>query len=111
VPELIVINKADVADPLVVSRLLAREPHAVVASARTGAGIDELLAAIERDLPRPAVELEVLLPYRRGDLLNKMHEYGEVVSVDHTEDGSRVVARVNPSLAGELEPFVAARTT
>ena len=94
VPELIVINKADVADPLVVSRLLAREPHAVVVSARTGAGVDDVLAAVERDLPRPAVELEVLLPYERGDLLNKIHEYGEVGSVDHTEDGSRVVARM-----------------
>src|SRR6187431_3525380 len=30
VPEVIVINKADAADPLVISRLLAREPHSVV---------------------------------------------------------------------------------
>ena len=92
------------------SRLLAREPHAVVVSARTGAGVDDVLAAVERDLPRPAVELEVLLPYERGDLLNKIHEYGEVGSVDHTEDGSRVVARW-ASLAGELEPFTGARTS
>ena len=53
VPELIVINKADAADPMVLARLLAREPHAVVVSARTGEGIDEVLAAIEADLPRP----------------------------------------------------------
>ncbi len=105
VPELIVVNKIDVADPIVVSRLLAREPHAVMVSARTGAGTDDVLAAIERDLPRPAIEIEVLLPYDRGDLLNKMHEYGEVGSVDHTADGSRVAARVNPRLAGELAPF------
>ncbi|MGH3387240.1 MAG: GTPase HflX, partial [Nocardioidaceae bacterium] len=35
VPELVVINKSDVADPLVLARLQAREPHSVVVSART----------------------------------------------------------------------------
>lgn len=107
VPELIVINKSDVADPLVITRLLAREPHAVVVSARTGAGIDDLLAAIERDLPHPAIEIAALVPYSRGDLVNKMHEHGEVLSVEHLLDGSMVRALVNPSLAGELTPFVA----
>ena len=62
VPELIVINKADAADPLVIKQLLAREPHAVVVSARTGEGIDELLSAIEADLPQPTSHVEVLLP-------------------------------------------------
>ena len=47
------INKADVADPMVVARLRQREPHSVVVSARTGEGIAEALAAIEGDLPRP----------------------------------------------------------
>jgi 50S ribosomal subunit-associated GTPase HflX len=38
VPELVVINKADIADPMVIARLLAREPHSVVVSAQTGEG-------------------------------------------------------------------------
>ena len=62
IPELIVINKADVADPLVVARLRQREPHSVVVSARTGEGIDDVLAAIEADLPRPQVEFDALVP-------------------------------------------------
>ena len=78
VPELVVINKADAADPLVLARLLAAEPHSVVVSARTGEGIAEALAAIEADLPRPGVEFEALLPYERGDLLNRIHTSGEV---------------------------------
>ena len=44
VPEIIVINKADAADPLVIGRLRAREPHSVVVSAKTGEGIEEALA-------------------------------------------------------------------
>ncbi len=108
VPELVVINKSDAADPHVIQRLLAREPHAVVVSARTGEGIEDALVAIEADLPRPSVEVDALLPYERGDLMNKIHEHGEVLSVDHTGDGTRVRARVNPSLAGELAQYGAA---
>ncbi len=106
VPELIVINKSDAADPLVVQRLLAREPHAVVVSARTGEGIEAALAAIEADLPRPSVEVDALLPYERGDLVSKIHEHGEVLHLDHTPHGTRVRALVNPSLAGELARYV-----
>ena len=51
VPELVVINKADVADPMVLARLRQREPHSVVVSAKTGEGIAEALA---RDRGRPA---------------------------------------------------------
>ena len=51
VPELVVINKADIADPLVIARLRQREPHSVVVSAKTGEGIAEALAA---DRGRPA---------------------------------------------------------
>jgi GTPase len=105
VPELIVVNKSDVADPLVVARLLAREPHAVVASTRTGDGVDDVLAAIEADLPRPSVEVDALVPYARGDLISKMHSGGEVLAVEHTAEGSRVRARVNPTLAGELAAY------
>ena len=105
VPELVVINKSDAADPLVVARLLAREPHAVVCSARTGAGIPDVLAALEADLPRPQVEVSVLVPYERGDLVSRLHERGEVLESEHVADGTRVHARVNSDLAAALEPY------
>jgi GTP-binding protein HflX len=105
VPELVVINKTDAADPMVVSRLLAREPHAVVCSARTGAGIDDVLSALEADLPRPDVEVSVLVPYERGDLVSKLHERGEVLESEHGAEGTRVVARVNADLAAALAPY------
>jgi GTPase len=108
VSQLVVINKADLAEPMVVARLLGQEPSAVVVSARTGDGIPELLAAIEQELPRPQVEVSVLLPYARGDLVSRIHEHGELLSVDHTGEGTRVDARVNAQLAGELEPYLVA---
>ncbi|MEP7088741.1 MAG: GTPase HflX [Nocardioidaceae bacterium] len=106
VPELVVINKADAADPMVLARLRQREPHSVVVSAKTGEGITEALAAIEGELPHPGVPVQVLLPYERGDLLNRIHVSGEVESVDHTGDGTVVRGRVHADLAGELAPYV-----
>ena len=103
VPEIVVVNKADAADPLVLKQLLAAEPHAVVVSARTGEGIDELLSAIEADLPRPATRIEVVVPYSRGDLLSQVHETGEIESLEHAEDGTHVVARVSDDLAHQLQ--------
>ncbi len=105
VRELVVINKADIADDLVLARLRQREPHSVVVSAKTGEGIAEARAAIEADLPRPAVEVAVLLPYDRGDLVSRLHDHGEVISLEHTGDGTLVKARVGDALAGELEAF------
>ncbi len=105
VPELVVINKADIADPLVLARLRQREPHSVVVSAHTGEGIAEALAAVEADLPHPQIEITALLPYDRGDLLSRVHENGEVLSLEHTGAGTLLKARVNESLSGELAAY------
>ncbi|MBF4161678.1 GTPase HflX [Nocardioides acrostichi] len=108
VPELVVINKADAADPLVLSRLRAREPHSVVVSARTGEGIAAALAQVEGELPRPAVAFDVLLPYERGDLLDRLHKTGEIDTLEHTAEGTRVVGRAGEALAGELAGYAVA---
>ena len=108
VRELIVINKADAADPMVIARLQAREPHTVVVSAKTGQGIAEALARVEAELPRPAIEFEVLLPYSRGDLVDKIHRAGEIESLEHTADGSLVRGRASEALAGELAQYAVA---
>jgi GTP-binding protein HflX len=105
VPEIIVINKADAADPLVIDRLRRREPHSVVVSAKTGEGIEAALATIESELPRPQVEFDVLLPYERGDLVNRIHQEAEIGSMEHTGDGTLVVGRANADLAGELAAY------
>ncbi|WTD58904.1 GTPase HflX [Streptosporangium sp. NBC_01639] len=103
IPEIVVINKSDAADPVVLAQLTAREKHTVVVSARTGAGIDELMAVIERELPRFDQEVRLLVPYQRGDLISRAHKEGEVLGVEHTGDGTILHARVLPGLFAELE--------
>ncbi|MEX0170390.1 GTPase HflX [Streptomyces sp. LMG1-1-1.1] len=108
VPEIVIINKADAADPLVLQRLLRMEKHSLVVSARSGQGIEELLALIDAELPRPQVALEVLVPYTHGGLVSRVHAEGEVESEEHTPEGTLLKARVHEELAALLAPFVPA---
>ncbi|MFB6552511.1 GTPase HflX [Streptomyces sp. NPDC056405] len=108
VPEIVVINKADMADPLVLQRLLRVEKRSIAVSARTGRNIDELLALIDNELPRPSVEIEALVPYTRGKLVARAHDEGEVISEEHTPEGTLLKVRVHEELAAELMPYVPA---
>jgi GTP-binding protein HflX len=99
------VNKVDIADDVVLGRLRRAEKHAVFVSARTEEGLADLVAALERDTPRPEVEVSVLLPYTRGDLVSRLHEESELLGSSHTEDGTLLHARVSPSLAAELAEF------
>ena len=107
VKEIVVVNKADAADPEVLDRLRRHEKHSVVVSARTGEGIAELRALIAEELPRPTIDVDVLLPYDRGDLVSRLHDEAEVLASEHTSAGTRVKARVHPDLASELAAYAA----
>jgi GTP-binding protein HflX len=106
VPEQLVFNKIDAAEQTMLQRLRRLAPDALFVSARTGAGLDELRARIDARLPRLDVEITVLLPYPRGDLVARVHEYGEVLASQHTASGTRISARVGPELAAALQAYV-----
>ena len=106
IPEIIVLNKADVADPFVIERVRNRESNTVVVSAHTGEGIEELLAKVSSSIPRPGVQMEVLIPYNRGDLIAKLHQSeSEILESEHLENGTRMIVKVRESMAAELETF------
>ncbi|NKF33147.1 GTPase HflX, partial [Pseudomonas sp. BGM005] len=85
-------------------RLVLRglEPKAHFVSSRSGEGVEELRAAIEEALPKPAVEIHAVVPYDRGDLVAAIHETGMLLSVEHLEGGTAVHARVSERLAADL---------
>jgi GTP-binding protein HflX len=106
IPEIIVINKADIADPLVIARLKRREPNAIAVSAHSGAGIDELMAMIDHALPGPSIRMDVHVPYGRGELLSRVMQHGIIENQEYTDEGTKLTVRVEPDLAHELQPFV-----
>jgi GTP-binding protein HflX len=107
VPELIVVNKVDAMTEDDVLTLRQALPGAVWVSARTGEGIERLREIVAARLPHPDVEVEVLVPYDRGDLVARVHRDGEVLSEQHEAEGTRLTARVDGGLAAALEHFAA----
>ena len=105
IAELIVFNKSDLADPDVLTGLLARYPEAVAVSAATGDGIDELRERLAGLLPTPDHEVTVLLPYDRGDLVSRIHDEGTVLVEKHLPEGTAVQAKVDADLLAALEEF------
>ena len=101
--EIIVLSKADLADPIDLAALRSRFPGAVVVSCLTGEGIDDLLNAIDEALPRPDIEIAVTIPYSYGGLLSKIHESGELLApVEYREGGTWVRARISGEMEGAL---------
>ena len=103
IPEIIAINKVDIADPEVIMEILRKEPNSYAFSVRTGFGIEGLLQAIETSLPRPSVEINVVIPYDRGDLIHAIHESGEIFSEQYLPEGTSIHALVNGGLAQRIE--------
>lgn len=109
IPEIIVLNKADAADPAVIARIRAKEPHTVVVSARTGEGIDELERAVAATIPRPDVRLELLIPFTRGELVSRLHSAdAEILAEGYEADGTRLSVLVRQDLAPEFTEYVVA---
>ncbi len=100
--EIIAINKADIASPEVMMQLLREEPNSFAFSARTGFGVDTLLAAIEGSLPRPRVEITAVIPFTRGDIVSAIHERGQIISEEYLPEGTSIHAMVDGALAEQI---------
>jgi GTP-binding protein HflX len=67
--------------------------------------VEELRERLSEVLGGLDVDISVLLPYSRGDLLARIHADGRIISSDHEEGGTRVRARVPHALAAALSEF------
>jgi GTP-binding protein HflX len=105
IPEVVVFNKSDLVDESQRMVLRGMVPDAIFVSARTGEGIDELRSRIADLLPRPEVELDLLVPYDRGEVIARIHDIGRVVDVEYLAEGTRVIARVYPQDVSALGEF------
>ena len=107
IPEIIVLNKADAADPFILERMRQREPNHVIVSARTGEGIDELKQKIADTIPRPSLEVKLLIPYNHGEVISRLHARdAEIKSTEFVSDGTFVTALVREDVAAELSDYV-----
>lgn len=109
-PEIVVVNKIDEADPVVLAELrhaFDRTGRDVVfVSALTGEGIGELEAKIEMFLNTLDEHVTMLVPFTRGDVVSLLHEQGTVRSESYEEQGTLIDVRLPRILADQHREFV-----
>ena len=103
-PRLVAFNKADLVERAALNGSAAAPAVAgsVLVSALTGFGMDTLRAEIAALLATLWVDVDASLPYAAGELLARVRERG-TVELEYGERDVRVVGRVAPALASELE--------
>ncbi|MEA2645742.1 MAG: GTPase [Chloroflexota bacterium] len=110
-PMVLALNKVDLLDPGTVAMMQRRGDWApydevVPVSARTGKGMDRLLAAIERLTRDGLVQLDLLLPYDQAGLESEVLKRGRVLKREYLNEGTHLVAEVPSSDAPRFRDFV-----
>ncbi len=111
IPELLVLNKADLLSQVDRARVARRFPDAVVVSALSGEGIDSLLEAVPSGIPSPPVEVELLVPYDRQEVVARLYRDAEVMVAESRENGTRLQARVRDDQLAWVGEFVVRRVS
>ena len=104
-PRLLVLNKADVADPAALQGLQRQFAGAVVVSAVTGRGVDALVQRVAEALPPARRLIEAVVPYARAELVAAAHREGEVLKEEHRAEGTYLQANVGRPLGDRLVPY------
>jgi GTPase len=83
------------------------DARTVAISALTGAGIPDLLGAIDAALPLdPIVQVTWRIPAADGATLALLHQFGRVIETHYDGDICRVTAEVPDSVRRRLDPRV-----
>jgi len=106
-PTMMVLNKVDQLNgdnPL--GRLQELYPNSVAISARTGQGVEELLAAISTQI-RPERELVKLnIPHEAAAVIARLHQVGQVLERRYLAKTARFQARIPPQHHAEFAAFM-----
>ena len=77
----------------------------VMISAKTGAGLDKMLAAVAAALPATCTRCRLLLPFDKAGLLNTVRAEGRVFSEDYTAEGIAVDALIDKKVFYLVEEY------
>ena len=102
VPIIEVYNKADLADV----RDIPTGESRVTISAKSGMGLDRLLACMEKHLDNGTKRVTLLLPYSAAGELDRLHREGKVFSAEYENDGIRVDAALSHALQGRYRAYI-----
>jgi GTPase len=93
-PTVLALNKTDLLDSDRMDVLRRRYPEAFFVSAEAETGLGELLEGLDAELSKLKVEVELEIPFDRGELVARVHEEGDVLEETYTGAGTRLTARI-----------------
>src|SRR5216110_2359075 len=105
---LIVFNKTDAVDnPDLIESCLKRFPGSVAISARTGAGVGDLVRALQEALASWRLRSRFRIPSNESSLIAEIHRVGHVLELKYEGNDAVIVAHVPPHLEQKLADYTA----
>ena len=105
-PEVLALNKWDLLDEAGRARLARRLPDGVPVSALLGEGVADVLRCAAEALPHPPLDVRLLIPYDRPEILPSLYRRAEVLVVHDEPRGQLVEARVSPADLAVVGEFI-----
>jgi GTP-binding protein HflX len=106
IPLVTALNKIDrLSEPGTAREIVQRYPQSVAISARTGAGLSDLLKLIQQALYETYVPILVRLPYQQGGLISIFHETGQVERIEHQRGGVLMQGRLPGRLVAQFSTW------
>ena len=104
-PRVLVLAKADRIDSERRTELALKHPDAVLVSALSGEGLQDLTARLQMEFARTLERVELLLPYDEGGRLAELHELAGDLDRTNTAEGVRITARLPAQAAARFARF------
>lgn len=105
-PQILVFNKIDLISEIERKRLQKVYPGSVEVSAAQGIGLDEVRRAIDENMRKGLVRMHLMVPYTRGDIIQRLYSLCLIVSETHTPEGTEVVADIPESNTEDYAQFL-----
>ena len=87
-------------------KFLAQQENSVCISAKSGIGIEELLALISENLKLKSIEVTLLIPYTESEKAAKLHTIGTVLEQEYKENGTFMKVRLASEQLEDFEKFI-----
>jgi len=105
-PEVLALNKIDLVSEDERTRIALRHPDGVQVSARTGEGLEVLLEAVASTLPAPPVDVTLVVPFDREDVVARLYREAEILEREPDTTGTLVKARVGEAQLAWVKEFL-----
>ena len=105
-PRILVLNKIDLVEPPFVAGLKTLHPEAIVASVKTGQGIPEILAAIEKGLGELAGEMRLYIPDADYSLVALLRREAQILEEGRDDEGTSLRCRVPDRIVSKFEKYL-----